>query len=123
MLPAYNDARGVTAAFNRNLLTRINRELEGNFPLDQFSHAVRFDERLRRIEMHLVCERAQQVQVLGRTFSFTAGESIHTENAYKYAAPTFIQMARKAHWDCLSSWRDPGSTGYTVFLARSSDEP
>jgi L-histidine Nalpha-methyltransferase len=121
LLPAYDDARGVTAEFNLNLLSRINRELGGNFQLDQFSHAVRFDANLRRIEMHLVCERAQQVQVLGRTFDFTAGESIHTENAYKYAAPEFVRMALTADWPCLRSWRDPGASGFTVFLARCGD--
>ncbi len=118
LLPAYNDARGVTAAFNLNLLARINRELEGNFQLEQFNHVAHFDAKKRRIEMHLICERAQQVQVLGRSFSLQAGESIHTENSHKYAATEFTRMSLQAGWQILRSWRDPGATGFTVFFAR-----
>lgn len=118
LVPAYNDARGITAAFNLNLLARINRELEGNFQLEQFNHVAHFDAKKRRVEMHLICERAQQVQVLGRTFNFQAGESIHTENSHKYPATEFTRMSLQAGWQILRSWRDPGATGFTVFLAR-----
>ncbi|MGH9324137.1 MAG: L-histidine N(alpha)-methyltransferase, partial [Vicinamibacteria bacterium] len=83
---AYNDARGVTAAFNLNLLARINRELGGEFDLDRFSHLAFYDEDRERIEMHLVSEARQEVRVgaLERSFALEPEERIHTENSYKY---------------------------------------
>ena len=81
---AYNDAAGVTARFNLNLLTRINRELGGNFDLDGFCHQAFYNTERHRIEMHLASRDRQRVRVAGRWFEFRGGETIHTENSYKY---------------------------------------
>src|SRR6202035_5153352 len=82
---AYNDKAGVTACFNLNVLHRINRELGGNFDISAFTHRAIYNRERHRIEMHLISRKAQSVRVLGRSFSFRAGESIHTENSYKYS--------------------------------------
>jgi dimethylhistidine N-methyltransferase len=95
---AYDDAAGVTARFNRNILARINRELDGNFDLDAFTHRAFFDREHSRIEMHLVSQVRQQVRVAGRAFAFRAGETIHTENSYKYTLTGFATLARDAGW-------------------------
>ncbi len=88
---AYNDSQGVTAAFNKNILRRINRELDGEFDPDTFRHHAPFVEKNHRVEMHLVSTRPQEVPVhdLEATFEFNEGESIHTENSYKYNTDTF----------------------------------
>ena len=122
LLPAYDDAQGVTAAFNLNLLLRINRELGANFQLDRFHHAARFNADDGRIEMHLVSEVRQTVQVLGHRFEFSAGESIHTENAYKYSASSFRALARNAGWRDSRSWLDTQGTGFAVFLMAASPQ-
>jgi len=116
LIPAYDDAAGVTAAFNLNLLDRINRELDGDFDRRDFRHLARHDPQHGRIEMHLVSQRAHDVHVRGRTFSFAAGETIHTENCYKYPPSQFLRMAHAAHWRCERSWQDGGRTGFTVYL-------
>ena len=118
LIPAYDDAAGVTAEFNLNLLDRINRELDGDFDRRDFRHLARHDPQHGRIEMHLVSQRAQEVHVRGRTFAFAAGETIHTENCYKYAPSQFLHMAHAAHWRCERSWQDGGRTGFTVYLLR-----
>jgi L-histidine N-alpha-methyltransferase len=118
LIPAYDDAAGVTAEFNLNLLDRINRELGGDFDRRNFRHLARHDPQLGRVEMHLVSQRAQEVHVQGRTFAFAAGETIHTENAYKYAPTAFLRMAHAARWRCERSWQDAGRTGFTVYLLR-----
>lgn len=104
---AYNDEHGVTAAFNLNVLHRINRELGGDFQPDHFSHQARWNERLGRIEMHLVSDRREQVAINGTTVSFEAGESIHTENSYKRTPEQFEQIAREAGWRTAHTWTDP----------------
>jgi dimethylhistidine N-methyltransferase len=104
---AYNDADGVTAAFNLNLLARINRELDGNFDLDAFRHQAFFDEALSRIEMHLVSTRAQRVGVAGQAFDFAEGESIHTECSYKYSVEGFHALAAQAGLMPERVWTDP----------------
>jgi dimethylhistidine N-methyltransferase len=109
LLPAYNDAAGVTAAFNLNLLARINREIGGTFDLDAFSHESIYNERDGRIEMHLVSRRDQDLAVGGRRFSFRAGETIHTENSYKYSLRQFQDLARAADWTPARVWTDPAS--------------
>ena len=118
LYPAYDDAAGVTAEFNLNLLDRINRELDGDFDRRAFHHQARYDASLGRMEMHLVSRRAQRVHVLGRTFSFEEGESIHTENMYKHAPEAFLRLAQAAHWQCERVWRDDGPTGFAVYLLR-----
>ena len=104
---AYNDAAGVTARFNLNLLTRINRELGGNFDLDAFCHQAFYNTERRRIEMHLASRKRQKVRVAGRSFEFRAGETIHTENSYKYTLESFGAMARGAGWTPGAAWTDP----------------
>lgn len=104
---AYNDDAGVTAAFNLNLLARINRELGANFDLATFEHHAFFNRRLSRVEMHLASVRRQKVRVDGESIDFRAGETIHTENSYKYTVDSFRARARGAGWQSLSTWTDP----------------
>jgi dimethylhistidine N-methyltransferase len=103
---AYNDAKGVTAAFNLNLLARINRELGGRFRLPRFSHYAFYNPAQGRIEMHLVSLAAQTVAVGDYRFSFEAGESIHTENSYKYAIEEFRLLAKSAGFRGEKVWLD-----------------
>jgi dimethylhistidine N-methyltransferase len=104
---AYNDAAGVTARFNLNVLERINRELGGNFNLSAFTHRAIYNRERHRIEMHLISRTQQTVRVLGRSFSFRAGESIHTECSYKYSLDRFTALARGSGWTPRVSWTDP----------------
>ncbi|MGD9542584.1 MAG: L-histidine N(alpha)-methyltransferase [Methylocystis sp.] len=106
LIQAYDDANGVTAQFNLNLLVRINRELGGTFDLQTFRHAAIYEPREGRIEMHLVSLIDQDVWVKGRKFRFRAGETIHTENAYKYTIEEFSNIARSAGWTPLRVWTD-----------------
>jgi dimethylhistidine N-methyltransferase len=106
LLPAYNDRRGVTAAFNLNLLERINRELNGDIDIDRFTHDAIYDEARGRIEMHLVSVARQTVQVMGRSFGFTKGERIHTENSHKYSIEEFQALAQSAGWTPAHAWTD-----------------
>ena len=106
LLPAYNDARGVTAAFNLNLLARINRELGADFDLSGFRHEAIFDARQSRIEMRFVSLRGQEARVLGRRFVFAAQERIHTEYSHKYTVLDFQVLARRAGWSPVAVWRD-----------------
>lgn len=103
---AYNDAAGVTAKFNLNVLERINRELGGNFDLSGFIHRSIYNRDRHRIEMHLISRRAQNVRVLGHRFSFRPGESIHTENSYKYSLDRFAGLAQESGWQVTESWTD-----------------
>jgi dimethylhistidine N-methyltransferase len=104
---AYNDAAGVTAKFNLNLLHRINRELGADFDTDSFSHSAFFDPERSRVEMHLVSRVRQRVHVCGRVIEFRAAETIHTENSYKYTVDTFAALARNAGWEPIETWTDP----------------
>ena len=114
---AYNDKKGITARFNLNLLERINNELEGQFDLDKFAHMAFYNEQLHRIEMHLVSKEDQDVYIggaIGRSFHFERGETIHTENSYKYDMRQIKDIARasgftlkelfmdRKKWFCLS---------------------
>lgn len=116
---AYNDAAGVTARFNLNLLTRINRELGGNIDLSSFAHRAPYNRDLHRIEMHLVSRRAQAVQVMDRSFDFGEGETIHTENSYKYSIARFHALALKAGWSAKASWTDAEQM-FSVHVLRAS---
>ncbi len=107
LLPAYDDAQGVTAAFNLNLLRRLNREAGADFDLGAFAHRAAWDEAEGRIEMHLVSRREQTVHVAGHRIRFAAGETIHTENSYKHTLAGFQAFARAAGWQPLRSWTDP----------------
>jgi len=104
---AYNDKSGITAAFNRNLLHRINAELGGDFDVDTFVHCAFYDRDKHRIEMHLVSRVAQTVRVRGRSFAFRRGETIHTENSYKYTVEAFRSMAAGAGWQPAEVFTDP----------------
>jgi L-histidine Nalpha-methyltransferase len=103
---AYNDASGVTAAFNRNVLTRMNRELGADFDVDAFAHYAFYEPVRGRIEMHLVSLRRQEVTVAGTRFRFAEGESIHTECSYKYDLQTAERLARSAGLHLLDAWLD-----------------
>jgi L-histidine N-alpha-methyltransferase len=103
---AYDDAAGVTAKFNLNILRRMNRELGGNFDLAAFRHRAFYNEADHRIEMHLESLRDQTVMVAGRTFAFAKGETIHTENSYKYTVESFRELAQSAGWRPLATWTD-----------------
>ena len=103
---AYNDASGVTARFNLNVLVRMNRELGGNFDLSAFTHRAIYNRERHRIEMHLISRKTQTVRMLGTSFSFRAGESIHTESSYKYSVERFAALARGSGWKVRESWTD-----------------
>jgi L-histidine Nalpha-methyltransferase len=103
---AYNDAAGVTARFNLNLLVRINRELGGNFDVSGFAHRAIYNREQHRIEMHLVSRKPQSLRLLGTTFSFRTGESIHTESSYKYSVERFGALARGSGWKVRQTWTD-----------------
>lgn len=104
---AYNDAQGVTAEFNLNLLARIRRELGADIDTSAFRHRAFYNEGLGRIEMHLESLREQQVTIGSRTFVFRRGETIHTENSYKYSIGEFQELARSAGFDPHTCWTDP----------------
>jgi L-histidine Nalpha-methyltransferase len=104
---AYNDAAGVTAAFNLNLLARINRELDGDFDLDAFEHHAFYNRERHRIEMHLASAKRQRAKVCGQVIDFRAGETIHTENSYKYSVESFGALARGTGWTPAFVWTDP----------------
>jgi dimethylhistidine N-methyltransferase len=103
---AYNDAKGVTAAFNLNLLQRINRELGGDFDLRRFSHYAFYNAALGRIEMHLVSLARQTVTIGRHRFGFDVGESIHTENSCKYSVEEFRALALAAGFRAEKMWQD-----------------
>jgi dimethylhistidine N-methyltransferase len=106
LLAAYNDAAGVTAAFNLNLLTRANRELGADFDLDKFAHSATYDVRHGRIDMHLVSQTEQTVTVRGHRFRFLRGERIHTEHSHKYDVEGFQELAARAGWASEAVWTD-----------------
>ena len=114
---AYNDAAGVTAAFNRNLLVRINRELNANFNLATFEHHAFFNRERSRIEMHLASTKRQKVKVDGERIEFRAGETIHTENSYKYSVESFSALARGSGWTVHTHWTDADDY-FAVFALR-----
>jgi L-histidine N-alpha-methyltransferase len=103
---AYNDARGVTAAFNRNLLARMNAELGANFDLRRFRHYAFYNASRGRVEMHLVSLLRQRVAIGRHRFDFDAGETIHTENSHKYSVEEFQAFARAAGFAPRKVWRD-----------------
>ncbi len=103
-----------------NVLVRINRELGGNFDLSAFMHRAIYNRERHRIEMHLISKKTQTVRVLGRSFSFRAGESIHTESSYKYSLDRFTALARGSGWSPRSSWTD-GDGMFSVHALVASD--
>jgi dimethylhistidine N-methyltransferase len=119
---AYNDAGGVTARFNLNLLARINRELGGNFKLDGFEHHAFYNRERNRVEMHLASLKRQKAKVAGETIEFRAGETIHTENSYKYSIEKLAALARGAGWRRLKVWTDDHNY-FSIQAFVLTDEP
>ncbi|KRC81019.1 L-histidine N(alpha)-methyltransferase [Sphingomonas sp. Root241] len=107
LVPAYDDAQGVTAAFNLNLLERINRELAGTIPVEAFRHRAIWNADAARIEMHLEAQREVEFSVDGRTFAMDAGETIHTENSHKYGPNGGRMLLRAGGWTPIREWTDP----------------
>jgi L-histidine Nalpha-methyltransferase len=103
---AYNDAAGLTARFNLNLLERLNRDYDAGFDLAAFEHYAIYRPDLGRIEMHLLCHRHHRVRLAGREFAIGAGETLHTENSYKYRAEEFDALAARAGWTIQAGWSD-----------------
>jgi len=103
---AYNDAQGVTAAFNLNVLARINRELEASFDLSCFNHHAFYNKAVGRVEMHLVSNTQQTVEIEGNCFQFAKGETIHTECSYKYTVEEFQQLAEEVNFKPQQVWLD-----------------
>jgi len=121
LLPAYDDAAGVTAAFNRNLLVRLNREAGADFDPDAFAHQAVWNDAESRIEMHLVSRRDQVVHLAGHTLRFVGGETIHTENSYKYAQERFAGLAEAAAWRIVAMWTDPARL-FALYLLEPAGE-
>jgi len=121
LVAAYNDPEGVTAQFNLNLLHRINRELDGDVPVDAFHHEARWNEILSRIEMHLVATRDVRFAVSGKRFRFSAGSSIHTENSHKYSERGGRLLLLAGGWTPVGEWTDEAGD-FAVMLAMAEPE-
>lgn len=121
LVAAYDDTAGVTAAFNLNLLERINRELDGTVPVEDFRHEARWNDDRARIEMHLVARRDVDFSVDGRPFALREGESIHTENSHKYGSRDARILLRSGGWTPLKEWTDPDGL-FSVYLAEAQAE-
>jgi dimethylhistidine N-methyltransferase len=116
LLSAYDDASGVTAAFNRNILTRLNRELGADFDLSRFAHRARWNEGCSRIEMHLESLAAQTVHVAGKRISFNEGETIHTENSHKFTDASIEELLTNARFTPTRTFHSP-THSFAVTLA------
>ena len=119
LLAAYDDQRGVTASFNKNLLSRVNGELGGNFNLNTFEHVARYNENKGRIEMHLKSTKEQTVSINKELFEFLEGETIHTENCYKFTKESFTAMSSKAGLSPVKTWTDDKNL-FAVMLLRTT---
>jgi dimethylhistidine N-methyltransferase len=118
LLAAYDDAAGVTAQFNLNLLTRINHELDGDIPVDAFRHEARWNDTFARIEMHLVARRGVTFTVSEQTFTMREGESIHTENSHKFTKRSGQMLLAAGGWEPRARWTDEGKQ-FSLVLAES----
>ena len=118
LLSAYDDAAGVTAAFNRNLLTRINRELGADIPVDAFRHEARWNDTFARIEMHLVAREDVRFTVSGENFAMHSGESIHTENSHKFTRRSSQTLLAAGGWEPCARWTDEANQ-FSLVLAES----
>jgi L-histidine N-alpha-methyltransferase len=121
LIPAYADAQGVTAQFNLNLLHRINRELQGNIPVDAFDHEARWNDAEARIEMHLRAARHVEFSVMDTSFRMEAGDSIHTENSIKYGPRDARLLLRSGGWTPVGEWVDEHHM-FAVLLAEATVE-
>jgi len=115
---AYDDAQGVTAEFNMNLIRRVNRELGGDIPLDAFAHEARWNDENARVEMHLVASRSIEFSVAGESFSLAEGESIHTENSHKFNRRTSNMLLLAGGWDPVVRWLD-SEKRFSLLLAEA----
>ena len=122
LIPAYDDVQGVTAAFNLNLLHRINRELEGDVPVEKFAHVARWNDVWSRIEMHLEAQEDLAFTIAGRRFTMAKGETIHSENSHKYDARSARQLLAAGGWTPLREWTDPKGL-FSLVLAEAKPEP
>lgn len=120
---AYNDKDGYTAAFNLNLLARMQRELGAKLDVEKFAHYAYYNATLGRIEMHLVSRYSQIIRLGNESFQFEEGETIHTENSYKYTAHEFQGLAGKAGWNLKATWSDQAGLFNVHYLSLSADEP
>ena len=120
LVPAYDDAQGVTAQFNKNVLARINRELGGHFDLALFKHVAIWNERESRMEMHLqsLVEQVVRMDLVNLSVPFAKGERIHTENSYKYKVEDVRLMLEQAGFDLVRTWYDERKW-FAVHLARA----
>ena len=118
LIAAYDDPEGVTAAFNLNLIERINRELHGTIPADAFVHEARWNDMLSRIEMHLVATRDVEFLIEGRAFAFAKGASIHTENSHKYGDRGSRLLLLAGGWTPIAEWTDPAED-FALILAEA----
>lgn len=118
LLAAYDDAAGVTAAFNKNVLHRLNRDLGANFDLNCFAHRARWNPELSRIEMHLESLNTQTVHIGAMSFHFRAGETIHTENSYKFTADGLLDLLRSSGFERTRTLNDPAGL-FAVVLANA----
>jgi dimethylhistidine N-methyltransferase len=119
LIAAYDDARGVTAEFNRNLARRINRELGGTIPVDKLRHVARWNDTYARIEMHLQATEEFTFEVSGRPFRLAAGETIHTENSHKFDRRSQYTLLLAGGWTPVERWLD-GQERFSVLLARAT---
>jgi len=121
LIAAYDEPAGVTAEFNLNLLHRINRELDGDVPIDAFRHEARWNEILSRIEMHLIATRDVDFSISGKSFHFASGSSIHTENSHKYGPRGTRVLLLAGGWTPVAEWTDPAQD-FAIILAEAQPE-
>ena len=121
LIAAYDDAAGITARFNLNLATRINRELNGTLPLQALQHEARWNDDAARIEMHLVAREAVRFDVAGKPFAMAAGETIHTENSHKYDRRSQNLLLAAGGWTPVDRWTDPDGQ-FSLLLAEAGEE-
>ena len=118
LIPAYDDAEGVTAEFNLNLLRRINREMQGDIPVEAFHHEARWNDDFARIEMHFVADKAVEFSIMGERFTMAKGETIHTENSHKYGERDGNLLLRAGGWTVRDIWTDE-KNWFSLILAEA----
>jgi len=121
LIAAYDDPEGVTAQFTLNILTRINRELDGDIPVDAFRHEARWNDILSRIEIHLVATRDVSFSVSGQDFALRGGASIHVENSHKYGQRGARVLLLAGGWTPIAEWSDPAGD-FSLILAEAQPE-